>query len=424
MDSSATLAIVPMGGRDNKRARECLPAPNGVEPLDLHAKRRPGTNPVDQFSHQKEDKENQDAVGAPTILCDFRTRLSHRTERSLTASPVSRGVSPQRLHIGSTFAKVDELQDALARVTVDPPSHMISATGDKFSGTESVFPWLGGYAAHLLALDKHTEARYLPARDFLTRHAGIDATMRKKLIDWLHEVDYDMSNSRGVVSARIIFLAVNILDRFLSSTSITISPRNLQLVGIACYRMADKFERDELGISGAVQYCDFAFSASDVLKMESEVLKSTDFKLSVPTSVDFVEYFVTATNMEATNKKQKMTFKSMCSCILETALLSHRLAVEHKPSVVAAAAVLLAQRKCGMEDSWDATLELISGCCVEQLERPASQINELFSDWLSPERIASGSVPTAFTQWRYSSVRHACVANQLCQQAPNSAEER
>jgi hypothetical protein len=61
--------------------------------------------------------------------------------------------------------------------------------------------------------------------------------------------------------------------------------------------MADKFESDELGISGAVRYCDFAFSVSDVLKMETEVLRSTDFKLSVPTSVDFVEYFVTVSRI-------------------------------------------------------------------------------------------------------------------------------
>lgn len=65
----------------------------------------------------------------------------------------------------------------------------------------------------------------------MDRQTDLNSTMRQILVNWLMEVANDYELKSGT-----IFLAINYVDRFLSSMSVV---RNkLQLVGISCLLIA------------------------------------------------------------------------------------------------------------------------------------------------------------------------------------------
>ena len=64
----------------------------------------------------------------------------------------------------------------------------------------------------------------------------INKSMRAILVDWLVEVAEEYN-----LVPETLFLTINYIDRFLSS-SVTIDPSKLQLVGVSCMLIASKLE--------------------------------------------------------------------------------------------------------------------------------------------------------------------------------------
>ena len=88
--------------------------------------------------------------------------------------------------------------------------------------------------------------------------------MRSILVDWLVEVHLKFK-----LVPETLYLTVNIIDRYLSLTSVT-RPK-LQLVGVTALLIASKYEEiypPEL--RDLVYICDRAYSKSEILKMEEE----------------------------------------------------------------------------------------------------------------------------------------------------------
>jgi cyclin A len=82
---------------------------------------------------------------------------------------------------------------------------------------------------------RREELRHRPREVYMDEQQGINQTMRGILVDWLVEVAEEYK-----LAADTLFLAVNLIDRFLSKEPC--ERCMLQLVGVTCMLIAAKFE--------------------------------------------------------------------------------------------------------------------------------------------------------------------------------------
>ncbi|GAB6027057.1 hypothetical protein CHUAL_013784 [Chamberlinius hualienensis] len=137
-------------------------------------------------------------------------------------------------------------------------------------------------------------------KDILCNQPQVSADNRSALVGWLSRVyrSFDLF-------PETLFLAVNVLDRFLSSTPIALEC--LQLVGLAALFVSAK-QLDvyhptipELIVLATVNYTRHHF-----LQMEKIVLNQLRFQLVVPTCVVFLDYYV---QRQTDSSKKQSIFK-------------------------------------------------------------------------------------------------------------------
>lgn len=155
--------------------------------------------------------------------------------------------------------------------------------------------------------------------------------MRGVLIDWVVEVHYLFQ-----LLPETLFLAVNIIDRFLTKRSVSVG--KLQLVGLAALFIATKFEE-----VAAPRIRDFIFMTDDqnikeedLIKAERFVLQVLDYKLCFSNPLNFLRR---ASKTEDYDLHSRMLSKYF----MEISCVDHRF-IAIPPSKVAAAALWLSQR--------------------------------------------------------------------------------
>ncbi len=108
---------------------------------------------------------------------------------------------------------------------------------------------------------------------------------RAMLVDWLVEV-VDVSD----MCMRSVFLTVNFVDRFMANQ--VVKRKSFQLLGATCLHIASKCEDvSYIGVEDLTAFADNVFQDKDVLALEEKVLNALDFKLAVPTTLDFFNVF-------------------------------------------------------------------------------------------------------------------------------------
>ncbi len=186
-------------------------------------------------------------------------------------------------------------------------------------------------------------------------HAKLMPHHRSMLVDWLVEV-IDVFE----MSVRSVFMAVNYTDRYLAINMV--ERKRFQLLGATCLHIASKCEDvSYIGVDDLVVCADKVYKPEDVLALEEQVLNSLDFRICVPTVVDFLNVFVirlqysaeedaictvTPRNAAVSPKQEKAMQVS-----IETHTLARYLAelslqelsfISRMPSLVAAACLVLA----------------------------------------------------------------------------------
>lgn len=117
---------------------------------------------------------------------------------------------------------------------------------------------------------------------------GVDAHKRLVLIDWLVEVVDEFK-----LSQTTLFLAVNLVDRYLSRRPV---PRSaLQLLGVTALWLASKFEEVYPPTLGDfVDVTQHSCSSAQLIDMEAHLLRELGFTLMVPTAMTFLELYLPA----------------------------------------------------------------------------------------------------------------------------------
>ncbi|KAF9670879.1 hypothetical protein SADUNF_Sadunf13G0115000 [Salix dunnii] len=166
-------------------------------------------------------------------------------------------------------------------------------------------------------------------------------------------IDFDESIRREAVSSvlrvscnfdpSLSYLAVNYLDRFLSSQGIPKpKPWLFRLLAVACVSLAAKMKEAEFCISDIQGDGGFLFDTETIQKMEVLILGALNWRMRSVTPFSFISFFISLFKPEDPPLKQAL--KARASEIIFKAQNDIDL-LEFKPSLIAASALLYASHE-------------------------------------------------------------------------------
>ncbi|KAM9295267.1 LOW QUALITY PROTEIN: cyclin-A2 [Morus bassanus] len=239
-------------------------------------------------------------------------------------------------------------------LSFDSPSTMdISITSEaeeKKTNVNNVPDYISDIHTYL----REMEVKCKPKMGYMKKQPDITNNMRAILVDWLVEVgeEYKLQNET-------LHLAVNYIDRFLSSMSVLRG--KLQLVGTAAMLLASKFEEIyPPEVAEFVYITDDTYTKKQVLRMEHLILKVLSFDLAAPTINQFLtQYFL----HQQTNAK----VESLSMYLGELSLIDADPYLKYLPSVIAAAAFHLAGYTITGQ-TWPESLRKVTGYTLEDIK--------------------------------------------------------
>lgn len=172
--------------------------------------------------------------------------------------------------------------------------------------------------------------------------------MRGILMDWLVEVHHKFR-----LLPETLFLATNIVDRFLSAR--VVSLERLQLVGLTCLFIAAKYEEVVCpSVTNFLYMAEGGYTDEEILQAERYVLSSLDFDLSYPNPIHFLRRISKADNYD-------IQTRTVAKCLMEIACVDHKL-IAVTPSLLSAAGVWVARLALDRPE-WVRTERLSAAMC-------------------------------------------------------------
>jgi G2/mitotic-specific cyclin 1/2 len=186
------------------------------------------------------------------------------------------------------------------------------------------------YVVEIFDYLKKLEIDTRPNADYMDHQEDLEWKMRGILVDWLIEV-----HTRFHLLPETLFLAVNIIDRFLSTKVVQLD--RLQLVGVTAMFIASKYEEVlSPHVANFRHVADDGFTEAEILSAERYVLTALNYDLSYPNPMNFLRRISKADNYD-------IQTRTLGKYLMEISLLDHRF-MEYLPSHVAAASMYLARK--------------------------------------------------------------------------------
>lgn len=183
--------------------------------------------------------------------------------------------------------------------------------------------------------------------------------MRAILVDWLVDVHIKFK-----LVPETLFLAVNILDRYLSK--VPIPRQKLQVVGVASMLIAAKYEEIyPPEVKDFAYVTDKAYTCREILEMEGKIIGSLGFKFTHTSSLRFFQRYADIANLDERGR-------CIAKYILELALVDYPM-TRHQPSLIASAAIYLVH-KLQKKEAWNEALEKASKYQESQLRSCAKEM--------------------------------------------------
>jgi len=237
----------------------------------------------------------------------------------------------------------------------------------------------------------------------MSRQQDINSKMRSILIDWMVEVtdEYKLADET-------LFLAVNFIDRFLSVMSI--GRQSFQLLGSASLFISAKYEEIyPPDINEFVYITDDSYSKTQVLHMETLILKTLKMNVSPPTSHYFMRNFLSILPVSS-------QVGAMSEFLVYLTLLDEQTFLAFTPSEIELSAVILATYSFGEEDVFQGLaggsfLGSILSCMTRVT--PGSNVKDRLSscmEKLLASQAAASSHPQEAIFTKYSQKKYFSVA--------------
>uniref|UniRef100_A0A3Q3VU56 Cyclin-A2 n=1 Tax=Mola mola TaxID=94237 RepID=A0A3Q3VU56_MOLML len=250
---------------------------------------------------------------------------------------------------------------AVMDVSFDSPMDMSGVEGEEKPANVNEVP---EYAAEIHAYIREMEVKTRPKAGYMKKQPDITNSMRAILVDWLVEVGEEYK-----LQSETLYLAVNYIDRFLSSMSVLRG--KLQLVGTAAMLLASKFEEIyPPEVAEFVYITDDTYTKKQVLRMEHLVLKVLSFDLAAPTIIQFLtQYFL--------HQSISKQVENLTMYLGELSLVDSDPFLKYLPSQTAAAAYIVANNTV-TGGSWPKSLSEMTGYSLEDLMPCVEDLHQLY----------------------------------------------
>ncbi|KAI9171968.1 G2/mitotic-specific cyclin-B [Paramyrothecium foliicola] len=220
------------------------------------------------------------------------------------------------------------------------------------------------YATEIFEYLRDLEVKSIPNPNYMSHQDDLEWKMRGILVDWLIEV-----HTRFHLLPETLFLAVNIIDRFLSEKVVPLI--RLQLVGITAMFIASKYEEVlSPHVENFKRIADDEYDESEILSAERFVLSTLNYDLSYPNPMNFLRRVSKADNYDFQSR-------SIGKYLMEISLLDYRF-MPYRPSHIAAAAMYLSRLMLDRGE-WDQTIAYYAGYTEEEVE----PVVQLMVDYLA-----------------------------------------
>lgn len=247
-------------------------------------------------------------------------------------------------------ANVDEEKDSEARIAAELQAYAeapleADPDGDEWDDLDAEDAddpvMVSEYVVEIFNYLKGVEQTTMANPTYMESQKELAWKMRGILTDWLVQV-----HVRFRLLPETLFLAVNIIDRFLSARVVSLA--KLQLVGITCMFIAAKFEEIVApSVMHFLQCADSSYNETEILQAEKYVLKTLGWNMSYPNPVHFLRRISKADDYD-------IKVRTLAKYLLEIACLEWRL-IAFPPSQLAGASVWLARLALGKFE-WTANL--------------------------------------------------------------------
>jgi hypothetical protein len=189
--------------------------------------------------------------------------------------------------------------------------------------------------------------------------------MRATLVDWLMQV-----HMRYHMMPETLWIAINIVDRFLSARVVSLA--KLQLVGVTAMFVAAKYEEILApSVDEFVFMTESGYTREEILKGERIILSTLNFNVSSYCSpYSWVRRISKADDYD-------IQTRTLAKFLMELTLFDHRF-LRAKPSLIAATAMFLSKKMLGGQ--WNESFVYYSNFIEEQLVPGASLLLEKLID--------------------------------------------
>lgn len=293
--------------------------------------------PIKNVGSAEESKKNGSGVMAPKTRkrSAVATAANSKVKKEVVEDDTSSATATKKTTIAavevSVAPKVEvdvEPSHAAKKVrTKEPAARLPHNDLDDEDADDPLM--VSEYVNEIFDYLRELEPATQPNPDYMDHQDDLQWKMRGILVDWLIEV-----HTRFRLLPETLFLAVNIVDRFLSSKVVMLD--KLQLVGVTAMFIAAKYEEV---FSPHVQYfrhvADDGFTEEEILRAERFVLSTLDYNLSYPNPMNFLRRISKADQYD-------FQTRTVAKYLMEISLLDHRF-MEFMPSHVAAAAMYLSR---------------------------------------------------------------------------------
>lgn len=220
------------------------------------------------------------------------------------------------------------------------------------------------YSEEIFKYMEELEESTLPNPRYMDSQTEIEWDMRTTLIDWLLQV-----HMRYHMLPETLWIAVNIIDRFLSKRVVSLV--KFQLVGVTAMFVAAKYEEIMApSVEEFVYMTENGYTRDEILKGEKILLTTLEFKIS-----SYCSPYSWLRRISKADDYDIQT-RTLSKFLMELTLLDHRF-LRAKSSMIAAIGMYTARRMLGAD--WSDAFVFYSGYTEAQLITPMTFLIEFLS---------------------------------------------
>ena len=295
----------------------------------------------------KNKKELEDSIKLIKAANIFKNNLSKRNTMFMKLSHNSLQYIKNNVKDKSTTLFEIKEENPSTRLTISNPEDAITKDAINRNKTKEEEYLVKDYFQSLLDdygedIFKNIKKDDYSSKDLfrLQDKKFINEKNRGIIFQWLVK-----NNHKWKLNDDTIFMAMNILDRYISKYKVENS--EFQLVAISSYLIASKYEDiyppyiDELS-----QICNFIYTNDDIIRKEYEILSGLNFDILYNSSYKFLTF------LHSIADKENMQLFYLAQFILELSLENIEI-LEYSQSKRACAALFLAKKIMQINRSWN-----------------------------------------------------------------------